>query len=448
MSDIKKHCVAISHSTGKGSGILIQGMTDQYSYVLTAKHVLQIAKDDESQGFRDKQQLTIKDIDENALVIQELYHGPNLDISIIKIDFYPSLEIYPYEKDIERETEVFLYCCPRGFPPETYTLKFLEKGQETIEFSVSEHVQVNEMDGFSGGGMFFINDGKVYLYGVDNSAFKQAEFVNRPHGLHISAFEQIIENNDLARLMPLYLSNFSHLTDDTFSTATAYEDSLIEIITILRETISEKIHDSELNPLNILNDFKSKLILYRQKQIELEERELWIAFLEFMAVQVIINAPDNFNDGWEREYLNKIFNSYRFIYTNSAKSYRSLYRTHIVTSHIDHLKENGKIILVANGDMPPKPDSIKHTTVKDISKGLNKDEIANVHNNKIKNFPIIHWRKLNDTCLADKEPDKRDTMLANLNLILQTISHRRSGGTAPVLTDEEVEQLRSLGYIR
>lgn len=50
--------------------------------------------------------------------------------------------------------------------------------------------------------------------------------------------------------------------------------------------------------------------------------------------------------------------------------------------------------------------------------------------------------------LADKEPDKRDTMLANLNLILQTISHRRSGGTAPVLTDEEIEQLRSLGYIR
>lgn len=411
MSDIltimKKHCVAISHDSGNGSGVLIQGMSEQYSYVLTAKHVLQIAKDDESQGFIDKQKIKIKDTGDNALVIQELYHDPSLDISIIKINFYPLLEISPYKEDIERETEVFLYGCPRGFPPETYTLKFLDKGQETIEFSVNEHVQVNEMDGFSGGGMFYINDGKVYLYGVDNSAFKQADFVNRPHGLHISAFEQIIENNNLARLMPLYLSNFSHLTGDTFSTVcTEVESNLIEIIAILHKNISNKISNSVLSPIKILDDFQDRLIAYRQKHIELEEKQLWVAFLEFVVVQLIINAPDHFNDGWEVAYLNKIFHSYRFIYTNSAKSYKSLYRKLIVTSNTSHLKTNGKIILVASGHMPSEPDSITHKikgTLSDISIGLSDSGIANVQKNRSKEYPIIHWSKLNDKCLADRE---------------------------------------------
>jgi len=312
-----------------------------------------------------------------------------------------------YKNDIERETDVFLYGCPNGFPPDTYTLKYVDKEKETIKFSIIENVQVSEMDGFSGGGMFYIEDSKVYLYGIDNSSFQQAQFVNRPHGLHISAFEQLVEDKNLAQLMPLYLSNFRHLTVSAFSSVyTEDEGSLIEIIAILHERISEKIYDSTLTPIKILDNFQGRLISYRQKHIELEERELWVAFLEFMVIQLIINAPDNFNDGWEGEYLNKIFNSYRFIYTNSAKSYRSLYRTHIVTSHTDHLKANGKIILVANGQMPPEPDSITHKikgTVKDISIGLDRSGIANVQKNRSKEYPIIHWPKLNDKCLAERE---------------------------------------------
>jgi len=328
-------------------------------------------------------------------------------ISIIQINFYPSLEIYPYKNNIERESDILLYGCPNGFIPDTYTLKFVDKTQETIQFSIIENVQVSEMDGFSGGGMFYINDGKVYLYGVDNSAFKQAEFVNRPHGLHISAFEQIIENNDLARLMPLYLSNFSHLTDDAFSTVcTEDEGSLIEIIAILHENISKIVSISALSPIKILNNFQDRLMAYRQKHIELEEKQLWIAFLEFMVIQLIINAPEHFNDGWEDEYLNEIFNSYRFIYTNSAKSYKNLYRKLIVTSNTSYLKKNGKIILVASGQMPSEPDSITHKirgTLRDISIGLSEPGIANVRNNISKEYPIIHWPKLNDKCLADRE---------------------------------------------
>jgi len=50
--------------------------------------------------------------------------------------------------------------------------------------------------------------------------------------------------------------------------------------------------------------------------------------------------------------------------------------------------------------------------------------------------------------IADKIPQKCDVMMADLDLILQAISRRRTPNQAPELSQREIERLRSLGYIR
>ncbi len=50
--------------------------------------------------------------------------------------------------------------------------------------------------------------------------------------------------------------------------------------------------------------------------------------------------------------------------------------------------------------------------------------------------------------LANQQPEHRDAMIADLRLILQTISNQRPGETAPVLTEDEIQRLRSLGYVK
>ena len=65
----------------------------------------------------------------------------------------------------------------------------------------------------------------------------------------------------------------------------------------------------------VLNDFRDELLACRQEHKELEERELWIWFLEFLVVQFVLKPPADFEDDWEKRYLTRIFSSYRFIYS-------------------------------------------------------------------------------------------------------------------------------------
>jgi hypothetical protein len=50
--------------------------------------------------------------------------------------------------------------------------------------------------------------------------------------------------------------------------------------------------------------------------------------------------------------------------------------------------------------------------------------------------------------LADLKPQLRDAMIADLSLILQTISTQQAPGVAPRLTEDDIEWLRSLGYVK
>jgi hypothetical protein len=403
---MQRHSVAISHDSGNGSGVLIQGMDDDFSYIFTAKHVIQVDKDNPDKGLRTKEELTIKDINDRKLVLLNTYIDKALDIAIIKIEFYPSLEITPYHETLSRETEVFLYGCPKGIPPQTYTLRYIGSDEGRVEFSITEPVQVHEMEGFSGGGVFYIENENVYIYGVDNSAFMQAEVVNRPKGFHISKFITLIEHYNLARLKPLLLSCFKHVELLVFNDVITEEDnSILEAITTLKDKIDENNINTAVTPLQILSNFEKQLLTYRQERIELEDENLWKAFLEFISVQLLINGPEDCEEGWELSFLEYIFSSYRFMYTAKADSYKRLYRELIAPSDISKLLPNGKIILFASGHMPPEPDSL--TKMKrlppNIANGLDKIGIANVKANVKSNNKIIHWPKLNDKCLADRE---------------------------------------------
>ena len=109
---IKAHSVVVEN----GSGVLIQPMTDKYSYILTAKHNLQVdPKNPKSKlkEYQDIKLITFKEIDNNPdLSVQAIHPHDVLDIAIIRIDFYSGLSISPYQNDIMIDDELRLY----GYP--------------------------------------------------------------------------------------------------------------------------------------------------------------------------------------------------------------------------------------------------------------------------------------------------------------------------------------------
>lgn len=417
---IQQHCVAIDHVTGHGSGVLMQGITEQYSYVLTARHVLQIDKKDESKGIYDKANITLYSAHHESLKVQDIFLHEDFDIAIICIDFIPGIDIYPCEQVLDPATVIQLFGCPNENSSEVnnFLIKFNSIKNSMLEFSPDEsNVQPNDIDGYSGGGLFFINENKAYLYGIEKSTTSQAKFVTRINGYHISNFEELIESKNLSHFGVAYLAGFNSIQSNTFSCLDVNnQDSLREVIALLHEIMTERICNSSLTPYLIMNQFKDSLLSYQQEHKKLEEKELWTNILEIIAIQIIINPPVEFNTGWEISYLDELFKSYRLLYSNNMVGWRGLYKALVLPSNFKNLKKTGRILIIGNSHrLPPQPN-IEHQfekTIGDISAGLDRVGIDNARNNRYRKNPIIHWQKLNDTCLAEKQDE-----YAELNRVL------------------------------
>ncbi|MFT5727717.1 MAG: hypothetical protein ACI8PB_001858 [Desulforhopalus sp.] len=187
-----------------------------------------------------------------------------------------------------------------------------------------------------------------------------------------------------------------------------------------------------------MEKFSEKLLAYRQEHQELQHVRLWIWFLEFLIVQLIIQPPMSFTEGWEVSYFDEIFNSYRFIFSSKPVGYKHFYRDiFLQTSGLHSLRDESKIILLNDGEQPPNPILDKEKLNRhnpDISQASD-ENIARVvrFNKKIQNN-VIHWRKLNNDCLFESEDE-----FENLNAIdhEQEIVKLLKEKYAPYLVGEE-----------
>ena len=80
-------CKQCSVIVDNGSGVLFQPMTEEYSYILTAKHNLyNDAKQGSYKEPKDKDDIKITFCDGNDKQIIDKYEHDSLDIAILKID--------------------------------------------------------------------------------------------------------------------------------------------------------------------------------------------------------------------------------------------------------------------------------------------------------------------------------------------------------------------------
>jgi hypothetical protein len=408
-TEIQKHCIAIDHDTGHGSGVLAQGISREYSYVLTARHVLQKNKDDLSKGIHDKDSLVLSSEYYSSLNILEIYFydDQNIDLAVIKVEFIDDLLIYPYEYNLDTLNDIFLYGCPETNEVELYSLTFIPLKKNKLEFSTKESTaQGSDIDGFSGGGFFLIQGGEFYLCGIETE-IKQKGFVTRIKGHCISTINEFLNLKKLARLGAAHLADFKRIQPITFSSLNLYEpENLDQLIKTLHYQMQEKICNSAITPIFILEKFKEKILLCQQQHKELEDKELWVDFLEFIVIQVIISFPSDLSEGWENKYLNELSTRYKLIYINEKCKWRSIYKNERLPSHTSEIDNSIKIIILGHKDsLPDNPElnGFYNKTIIDISTGLQGERIDNPQRRTPLDNSIIHWHKLNEVCISDKE---------------------------------------------
>ena len=348
----QKHSVIVND----GSGVLIQPMSIEYTYVLTAKHCIQEDKDNPKSRIR--QHHTVFSAEGKEITVLEYIYHETKDIAILIVKPQSKHDLMVSYESLDVNDQVWL--C--GFPEDRRELK----GDEYSSLLFNYEKMINEslilapdtlgvtasnIVGFSGGGLFTLGgqDKAELLCAIETKMHGNLnrEYHGKISAIPISEFEQLIEDThklysgrSLAPLLPLHLSSFEHLLQFSFNVlrGCADDDGLNLLQGCLRETATENIKVN-LFPHEILVKFKKYLKVHNRPEHELRSRELWVSLLELLVISILIDKPKTV----DLTYLEAMLKSRRLMYIGGSGTWRE-YLTDILQSGLENLNQNGIIV--------------------------------------------------------------------------------------------------------
>lgn len=413
---IKEHIVIVDN----GSGVLVQPMTEEYSYILTAKHNILVDRKDSESGTKEIVKIELKNYKGDELHAKGIYKHQTLDVAIICIDFYPDINTHPCQKILGMDDNIWLYGYPAHLRKkyssvnqwiESYNLVPHDLSHEKIIFKNKETTIKIDIDGFSGGGLFYVDEAKnqFFLMGIDSACTSHGEYVDRIEGIPIGVFNELLSDNELATLKPLHLSDFKYLIDQTFPKK--YYEHLADfkwicfthVVDILKKILMNQVGGIETSPLYILKNNLQYLEVNHQDESDLENIELWSALLELILLNSLIDN-ENYDEFKMKTDIEALFKEFRIIYINSTKNWEAHYES-IITTNTDGLNDNGKIILVT-GCSPMSEAVISADDVQEVIDNISHVSEDGYIDNALrisqKKYPIIHWISLHNQCIFSK----------------------------------------------
>lgn len=359
----------------KGSGCLFQPFTTEYSYVLTARHVIKgLSVDD----------IKIEQRTGNEPITLELIELPHFDeddktrdgAAIIKIKRVDIEEILPvYKKELKYDTcQVYKLC---GYPKirrdkdDSYrsddTKLKEDKLDGFIEAEIQSRATFDEVDGMSGGGFFRESGSSIELIGIQSEmAGNKNEILGRINFIPLDSFCEIIEKKGLSPLMPSYLTCFSHLKDSIFPLNNLEADNM-PLKRHLLNQLKSKLFGS-IFPHQILEKYKESLLISGHPSANLFNKHLWTTFLEF----IVINLMKESNDDISIESINNYLSKNRFLFGISDK-WQDLIQD-VYKSNLKGLVKGGNIIVSTDIDKTPSLVSIPKMSIPNIAQVQPDDE--------------------------------------------------------------------------
>jgi hypothetical protein len=421
MTDISETIKAHSVVVDDGSGVLIQPMTADYSYVLTAAHNLRVDSGDTNSALKEAKDIKLYTFnDQNdtpSLVALGLYLHETLDIAIIRIALYPALSIGRYQKKIMFDDNVRLYGYPGTRRGENkpvnewfnnYSLVVQDRNEIQFTLRNEDYAAIGDIKGFSGGGVFHINEAQdqVFLVGIECSMEDVTEEHDRLAAIPVTQVNQIVQQYDLAPLKPPHLGDFALLTDEVFPPA--YYDHLaqfkwskfIHVVDILKEHVNKIAIEIAMSPNDILENNLPHFKVGARGLSTLEDTKLWSSILELLAIITLVESNDLPRIASSLN-ITRMLEGFRFVYIDTDKNWEAHYEE-IVTVNTDHLNENGKIILIL-GQQRISPATIDQDAITEAIENISRPTTGEFIDNAIRisenRYPVIHWLSLHDQCI-------------------------------------------------
>jgi len=358
---------SLSVIVNNGSGILFQPLTDNFFYILTAKHNLQQKQGDIYVDLPEGTAINIvrfilNDSSWSSLIIPfKLEKGTNyfphknlnVDAAILKVtyDQYEKFDIAGIHVSDDITIKGDAYLC--GFPNDkrhvstdiqlhyaSYKLSHNSNETDLLRsIRLSEIQRQETVEGMSGGGVVRIQNNYFELIGVQSSMTRTLSDQNEIDVLPISLFDKIVDDYDdaLSYLLPSHMVNFDSAFKDVL---TLKDANYTNFIGVMRMALTKKLSQVNLKPLEIVKSEVAKLLLVsNENKLASNSKEFWICCLEYLLILSIILDKDINIEEFKNSLVTK-----RFLYSSSNATLSQII-PEILNSDFDGMEQNSSIIV-------------------------------------------------------------------------------------------------------
>lgn len=404
----------------RGSGVLIRGATDDYAYVLTARHCLFKDKDNPEEGYIEP--IVVKHYNESIISVHEKFEHQTKDLAVLVVELELAEDLVINTAQLATGDK----CRFSGYPGDrsnidngyaSHIFKYHEQVNGRLHFTPDDTTLTpDNIDGFSGGGFYKLANYEQQLMlcaietklvgNIDNeihsmvSAIPIVDFVE-----FIS--KQSYQGEPLAPLLPLHLSSFEHVKDGIFDVSNSWID--FDALTFLQNNLKQIAQDQVINvhlsPLELLDEFERLLKVQERPDYELNAKALWVAMLELLIISILIDEPPLV----DKQYVAQILRKRRLVYLDVEDTWLA-YIGEIVFTGLVEPQDN--CILVAQTlhnsaiHQYPKEKLNKLWGSSRIDKAGRDPNSIKQANQKIANIhSVVDFGALHAECIANKEDE-------------------------------------------
>ena len=400
---MQSYCVRVN----SGSGVLVNAMTQDYSYVLTAAHAIENVTDH-----------VVIDHQGNYLPVLAVLNYPEsqdgeavaYDCAILKVEYQAGVaqRCIPASSLPLRSDLVLV-----GFPwtertsldpIKHYDGHLTSVANELFIFTVEGTPGKATIEGMSGGGVYHIQGNIPLLMGIEfqMDGTGQDQQYGRVQCHSLVKFEEIIKIHECAPIIPAHLECFSILLEKTFTFNVIHQTNTQNLKIALEQFTNSLITNAMPPPYEIMEQYDLQLLVDLNNTDELKSRDLWIAYLEYLVICALIDNVGTTNT----DYIKSIERKRRLLYSSNSRNW---------ISNLEELLKTARKILDKDGTLiiasPDKAAEILPPNF-ELSRVIN--DIANVPNQGpftidtveasiYNSFTLTHLEALYNRCVIKSE---------------------------------------------
>lgn len=391
-----------------GSGVLVSAMSKEYSYVLTANHV--VAHEGTNSLVEDYAGKKLRVLD--IIVHSDAQHRTKFDCAIVIVEYIEKINQYAFPAAL-LPTRANLSIA--GFPKTERASADpwkLHDGHMTsvvddlIIFSIDGIPGKNTISGMSGGGVYYdAEEGRPYLVGVEcrMDGQLQEQQYGRVQCRSLNIYEQIIQANGKVPMIPAHLECFSRLKDLIFEFNVVKQEHVGALRTELLKFADTLVAGGMPAPYQLMEKYNTDLLINPIKSSEVGNKELWVGYFEFLIISAIIDNVALVDS----KYIHGLEKKRRVLYSSDGTNWIGQLEL-ILKSARRFLDTNGTVVIVSPepaAEMLPN-DIFIDNIVSNIALVPNSGPLAPIdkaESSLYKSFVLRHLEGLRKQCVVLRE---------------------------------------------